>query len=120
MSAHLRVAMYSRSGASGPSPSSDAERISDESENFKTDDFPLSVINEYLPQLSIFSALSRRKHSPEPPNLAKADTGVSVSASSSAYTGTTFAPRASSMNSDFEGVILKAKKKRPDKRPPKV
>ena len=80
----------------------------------------LQPINEYLPQLSTFSALSSRKHSPDPPNLANADTGVSVSASSSAYTGTTFAPRASPMNSDFEGVILKAKKKRPDKRPPKV
>ena len=56
------------------------------------DFFPLSVktalglqpMNEYLPQLSTFSALSRRKHSAKPSSFAKVETGVSMSASNSA------------------------------------
>lgn len=87
-----RPAMYSRSGASGPIPSSDSDFISSESENLKTDFFPFSVktalglqpMNEYLPQLSTFSALSSRKHSAKLSSFAKVETGVSMSASNSA------------------------------------
>src|SRR5437868_6256272 len=62
-------------------------------------------INENRPDSSFFSADSKRKHGPpRRASLAKAETGVSTSATNVATTGITLPPFASDRNSSIEGV----------------